>query len=149
MKYLVLKNNIYYKLIYELFISLEPKPEVIYNKYAITLKFKAKNKINILICFWLDKDRISFFIKDFEIIDEYIKSKNQSKEIFHFLKNLLSNDVTLTEYTTSNNVLYKRVLNYWGFVEGSLKNISDIQNLKIKFPWIYLNKKVKKFAPWR
>lgn len=129
-----LKKNSHYFPIYSLLKSID-EPKQFIDKSLIKLNFSKADRANLDIIFWKNQNRITCLFERFEIFDEYLESKEEGDVLTTFLKEILSNKITLKEYISKKNVILKRELIYKTLLEGEIKEYSDKQNLRIIFPW--------------
>ncbi len=144
-----LRENELYKDVY-LFIetSIGTKPELIFDDSFIVLKYTADKKPEFQICFWLNEDRVSFFLEEFEIIDEYLKNINDTIYLKKFIEEILTNEVALEKFKSKKNKVFKKVIEYSGIEDNRKKVFSENHIYKFKFPWIELDYSKVKFIPW-
>ena len=93
------------------------------------------NKYPITFVFWNQSIRFSFFILNTEIIDEYIESIEQSKELYKTVKSILENKVIKNTYYKKSGTKIKEVIHYQIIIQHELKVVNQKAVYSYKFPW--------------
>lgn len=108
----------------------------------------SENKYSISFVFWVKENRLSFFVFDFEILDEYINSEKEAKVLSLNLRVLLSNKVERISFCSKKGQLKKETLKYTQVVENVEKQISENVLSKFIFPWTKTETIVHVFDNW-
>lgn len=117
------------------------------NVYSFNLKNNEK-AIPITIVFWMKPERISFFLENYEISDDYIKNETEADNVLTFLKQILSFDIIKKLYTNSSGDT-KKLIYIYSVIEfdGTKKEVED--TVQSKFSWFQKLKESKTvFKPW-
>jgi len=93
---------------------------------------------NFAFCFWIKgQNRFSFFVEDREILDEFLKTEEESKECIQFVTTVLSNNLEIETYRSiKNNKVFRRIFRYF-IIDQSGKPIlfEDKLSLGVNFFW--------------
>lgn len=106
------------------------------------------NNYPITFVFWNQSIRFSFFILNTEIIDEYIESIEQSKELYTTVKSILENKVIKNTYYKKNGTKIKEVIQYKMIKQQELKVIYQKSIYSIKLPWESIKITEELFDVW-
>jgi hypothetical protein len=143
-----IKNSSIFNPIYNVIAEIYSEDEITFDKSLIVFNLKKENKPHVQICFWLEDNRVSCFVEEFEFIDEYIDKNNQSLELRSFLKTLLSNTVKVVKFKTQKNQTFKRQIYYSGLQNKKIKIFDDTQFLKFMLPWGKSKREEILYEPW-
>ncbi len=108
-----------------------------------------KNAIPIVIVLWLgEEQRVTFFIEDNEIFDDYLKDTNDVEQEISFLRNLLSNEIVKVIY--SRNGETKKIIYKYHLLgnDGNSTICEDKFTVKPSFFWNKNEKSAKVYQPW-
>jgi len=128
------------------FESLSEIVEVDFDKFLYTIDILPNNKKNCPIKFTIVKevDEILIFLKgvsgaifELDIYDE--------KYFLHILDSILISEIQINSYYKKNNVIANKVF----FNINNLKAYSFVYINKIFWKFLYDNKKIKKYLPYK
>lgn len=107
-----------------------------------------EQKYSISFVFWVKENRISFFVFDFEILDEYLTSEQEANELSLNLRVLLASKVERVSLYSKNGKVKKETLKYSLLVDGIRKETSECVLNKLVFPWTKTELVIHAFDKW-
>lgn len=144
----ILKKHLFYKAIYQTLEQINFIPELIHDEDVIVLSYKDKDKASFQICFWLDENRVTCFLEEFEVLDEYLNNKIETNNLKYFIKEFLSNNVKKEVFKNNRSIIIKTVLHYIGLENNIKKVYIENQSFKFIFPWVKVNREEIIYSPW-
>ena len=115
----LLKENTFFAHVVSLILGIMNKSskivfDVIHDEGVITLTCKSEIA-PFTFCFWTkEQSRLSFFIDDREVLDEYITNEAEASDCVQFLTIILSNNLEIKSYRRiRDKKVFKKTYKYF------------------------------------